>query len=89
MSTLHLDPVHARLLATELLDAASRPPLTPVTASGPGRFAASLVDALHHLDDQTRRVHARAHVLGERSRRFIEAIEHEDRALAAQLAGLS
>ncbi|MDO5512976.1 hypothetical protein [Corynebacterium sp.] len=89
MSTLHLEPVRARLLATELLDAAARPPLTPVTATGPGRFAASLIDALHHLDSQTRRVHDRARVLGERSHRVIDAADLHDRTLAAELRSLS
>ncbi|GAB3693175.1 hypothetical protein [Corynebacterium nasicanis] len=89
MDTLHLDPAHARLLATDLLDAASRPPLTPVTVSGGGRFAASLLDALLHLDTQTRRVHERARVLGERSHRIIAAADAQDRGLAAELGRLS
>ena len=38
MSTLYLDPAHARLLSSELLDAAVHPPATPVTG-------ATLVDA--------------------------------------------
>ncbi len=89
MSTLHIDPVRARLLITELLDAASHPPHTPVTVSGPRRFAASLADALTHLDTQTRRVHDRARVLGERSDRVVDAAQAHDRAFGAELGRLS
>ncbi len=89
MSTLHLDPAHARLLTTELLDAAVHPPATPVTVSGEGRFAASLLDALLHLDTQTRRVHDRARVLGENSHRVITATEDTDGFLAADLGRLA
>lgn len=88
MSTLHFDPARALLLSTELLDAASRPPATPVTVSGSGRFAASLLDALLHLDAQTRRVHDRARDLGEQSRRVIVAAEDTDAAVAADLGRL-
>lgn len=88
MSTLHLDPARARLLSTELLDAASHPPVTPVTVSGSGRFAASLLDALLHLDAQTRRVHDRARDLGEQSQRVIVTTEDTDTALAADLGRL-
>lgn len=89
MSTLHLDPDHARLLSSELLDAALQPPVTPVTVSGEGRFAASLLSALLHLDAQTRRVHDRARVLGERSHRVVTAAEDTDHLLAADLGRLA
>lgn len=89
MSILHLDPARARLLSTELLDAASRPPATPLTVSGEGRFAAALLDALLHLDTQTRRVHDRARELGEHSHRVVATAEDADLGLAAELGRLS
>ena len=92
MSTFSVDPDRARLLAGELLDAASRLPDTSLphadTSAGLGRFAGSLHGALAHLDDQTRRVHDRARVLAERSWRVIDAAEHTDRASAARLGRL-
>lgn len=89
MSTLYLDPAHARLLSSELLDAAVHPPATPVTVSGEGRFAASLLDALLHLDTQTRHVHDRARVLGESSHRVITAAADTDHLLATDLGRLA
>ena len=89
MSTLRLDPAHARLLSSELLDAAVHPPATPVTVSGEGRFADALLDALLNLDTQTRRVHDRARVLGERSHRAVTDLEDADHLLAADLGRLA
>ena len=92
MSSFYVAPDRARILASELLDAASRLPDTPLphseTSPGLGRFAGSLHGALAHLDDQTRPVHDRARVLAERSWRVIDAAEHTDRASAAQLGRL-
>lgn len=92
MSTFSVDPDRARLLAAELLDAASRLPDTPLprtgASAGPGRFTASLHRALTHLDGETRRVHDRARVLAERSHRVIDSAEHTDRTLATHLGRL-
>lgn len=89
MTTFFLEPARARLLATELLDAASSPPATPFAVSDGSRYAASLLDALVHLEHQTRRVHDRARVLGEHSTRVIETAEASDDVLAADLGRLA
>ncbi|QGU03868.1 hypothetical protein [Corynebacterium comes] len=92
MRSFSVDPDRARMLAGVLLDAADHPPPTPLphpeASAGLDRFAASLHQALTHLDDQTRRVHDRARVLAERSHRVIDAAERTDHALAAQLGRL-
>lgn len=92
MSPFSVDPDRARILADELLDAASRIPGPPLPRPGavarPGRFTESLNRALNHLDDQTRRVHDRARELAERSRRAVEAAEHADDSLARHLGRL-